>query len=106
MRDDEATILYQVVLSGDQWDHERFRETVHETGGEIEAERNMADVPVGDGEMWAELAIQEDGIGVTLYRKPAGPGIEVVDEMWFTNDEMSEMRSTDGLSKVILDATE
>lgn len=38
MSDDVETIRYGVVLSGDQWDHERFRGAIAERGGAIVAE--------------------------------------------------------------------
>lgn len=42
MRDSEETIRYEVTVSGDQWDHEAFRESVHEIdGASIESEIAM-----------------------------------------------------------------
>lgn len=107
MRDGEETVLYEVVLSGDQWDHERFRETVGDIeGAGIETERGLDDV-ASPGDRWAELTVQTDGIGLSLYEKRPGEPVEVVDETWFTNDEIAEMRaSNDGPGKVILDAKE
>lgn len=39
MPDDTQTVEYTVRLSGDQWDHAQFRETVSEAGAVIECER-------------------------------------------------------------------
>lgn len=41
MPEDTRTIEYTVRLSGDQWDHEGFREQIHEYGGEIEREEDV-----------------------------------------------------------------
>lgn len=41
---DLETIRYEVVVSGDQWDHESFRETVSEVeGATIEDEQSVSE---------------------------------------------------------------
>jgi hypothetical protein len=44
MTDDTTSVYYEVVLDGDQYDHEQFREEVHELGGEISREVEVAEV--------------------------------------------------------------
>lgn len=41
MDEPETAIRYEVVLDGDQYDHEQFRESVHEVGGTIESETTV-----------------------------------------------------------------
>lgn len=38
LNSDSGTVEYTVRVDGDLWDHEQFREMVHENGGEIVAE--------------------------------------------------------------------
>lgn len=42
MEPNELTVKYGVELTGDQADHEAFREVVHEVGGEIVAEQDKS----------------------------------------------------------------
>lgn len=53
---------------------------------------------------WTELRIQDDGISVALYEQADDGEPSVVDETWFTDAEIEEMRNdpeADGL--VVLD---
>ncbi len=53
---------------------------------------------------WAEITIQGDGIGVSLYENDSSELPVIIDETWFTDAEIDEIRanpSADGL--VILD---
>lgn len=42
---------------------------------------------------WAELTVQDEGIGVTLYEERAGPGVTTVDETWLTDAEIDAIRA-------------
>lgn len=84
----EEDITYEVVVSGDQWDHEAFREAVSEVeGAGIDAEYD------GDGgrEVWQEPAISSDGFSVTTYGETNSTEPEVLDESWWTWEELADL---------------
>lgn len=55
--------------------------------------------------VWNEITISGDGIGITLYSESLGEGARVEDEAWFTFDELEEDRAGDIMSLNLSDAT-
>jgi hypothetical protein len=57
-----------------------------------------------DPKRWAEVTIQSDGLGVSLYTEsePAGSYVNVVDETWLSRAEVEEHRAADK-DNIILD---
>ena len=51
---------------------------------------------------WTEMKIGPQGVAVTLYEEDEGGVSAVVDETWYTHDELSEI-AANGSRTIVLD---